>query len=138
MASATVFRAGFGLLGGREQTIPHGELAALWAALREEDWGSLLVTDHANHVRGWRDDRIATLNSPLANRWRGFWEAAEGRGGLQLLWTPSHRDSTLAADLHGGRPPELYLGNAFADSAAGVRSEEGAATTDMGFADAIA
>ena len=71
-ASAVIFRSGFGILGGSEQTVPVGELAALTAPLREERVGHpwLLVTDHANHVKGWRKGRAACPNSSLSDRWR--------------------------------------------------------------------
>ena len=121
LASATIFRIGLGLLGGKERTVPFGELSALTGALREEEWGDLLVTDRANHVLGWRKGRASTLNTGLADRWREFWDVIVDRRSPQLLWTQSHRDSTLAGDLLRGRSPELYLGNAFADCAAGAR-----------------
>ena len=59
-----------------------------------------------------------------------------------MLWTKSHGERTLAGDIHAGRSPELFLGNSFADLAAGVRSDEAAAPPDVanriGFADAAA
>ena len=44
-----------------------------------------------------------------------------------MLYTPSHRERSLARDLARGRCPDLYLGNALADVAAGVRAAEAAA-----------
>ena len=40
------------------------------------------------------------------------------------MWTPSHKEASLAKDLLNGRPPELFLGNSFADVAAEVRAAE--------------
>ena len=61
---------------------------------------------------------------------------------LVLLWTKSHGERTLASDIQGGRSPEMFLGNSFADFAAGVRGDEAAAPADVanriGFADAAA
>ena len=133
LASAIIYRAGFGILGGSAQTVPVGELVALAAPLREELRGHpwVLVTDHRNHVKGWRSGRKETLNTALSDRWREFWEAEEGHEELQLLWTKSHGESTLAGDIHLGRSPELFLGNSIADFAAGAKGDEAAAPSDV-------
>ena len=108
IATGVVYRAAFGILGGTDQTVPAAELAALTFSLQEERPGHpcLVVTDHANHVSGWRKGRQATLESALVERWRDFWRAVESHPEVRLLWTRSHRESTLAGDLLRGRSPE--------------------------------
>ena len=64
-AAVALVRIGLGIYGGVRQTVPRGELQTISSALSIEQpkhW--LVVTDHRNHDRAWRNGRAASLNSP--------------------------------------------------------------------------
>ena len=141
-ASATLYRAGLGSLGGEAQTVPRGELEVITAALRAElpsQW--LIVTDHLNHVRSWGAGKDWCLASPLSELWGDFWSEAGRHPDLLLIYTPSHREKTLARDLSAGKSRDCFLGNLFADIAAEQKQAEtgvpAAVVTEVAIADAM-
>ena len=92
-----------------------------------------MATDHKNRVRAWSRGREHTTRGPHADLWLPFWEEEASHRDILLLHTRAHRESRIARDMASGRSPDLFLGNALADLAAGIDEHEASvdyATTD--------
>ena len=93
-----------------------------------------MATDHQNHVKEWNKGREHTMRGPHADLWSPFWDEAASHRDTLLLHTRAHRESHIARDMAKGRSPDLFLGNALADLAAGIDEFEAAvdyATVDF-------
>ena len=111
-------------LPGRNQSVPRGELTALWAAIEYSSGFLVFVTDNQAVMDGWHAGVFRHPQGPNQDLWRriGALECQRDFSDIVVLQVASHQSgASLEAS---GTPLWLALGNEAADEVASVAARE--------------